>query len=834
MKKVIFALVAFSVFTISLFSSCTQEETNGKPTVETNLVSSISEATAVCLGILTSDGGSEVTTRGFCWSTSPIPTIEDDTVVAAVESADFTCTLEGLTPATRYYVRAYAINQGGVSYGVNLVFTTKTFSIVTTPISVLMLTASTAVSGGSILSDGDSSILTVKERGVCWSTMPSPTIENQKTSDGLGGGKFASKMDSLTAFTTYYVRAYATNGNGTIYGDEVLFTTLNGIVGMTTKSISSITAYTAVGGGSISTDGGAPVTEYGLCWSTNQTPTTDHFKAVGAGNSSNFVANLSSLTPHTNYYVRTYAINSVGTSYGNEVMFQTQSGVLGITTKAAASVTIMSIVTGGTITSDGGAPVTERGICWSTSPNPTTADNKKLSGSGLGSFTTSLSGLTPNTTYYLRAYGVNRVDTTYATQTSFTTQSGHMTIVTNAVFSITALTGSCVGTISADGGANVTERGLCWSSSPNPTTSDFKSGYGTGVGSFTVDMSALRPATTYYVRAYGVNSVQTSYGNEVSFTTNSGVIGLTTNAATSISINGAICGGTISSNGGATVTASGICWSTSENPTLADNKLSTATTTGTFSGTISGLMENTSYFVRSWATNAVGTSYGNQIQFTTLATNGTVTDIEGNVYKYITIGTQSWMIENLRTTKYNDGTNIPLVTVDNVWRDLNVPGFCHASNDPSLRIKYGALYNWYSVNTGKLAPAGWHVPTSEEWTKLEKYLIANGYNYDGSTSGNKIAKSLAIKSGWAESSFIGNVGRDQASNNASGFSASPVGYRGVFGELSIGNTRAYWWTSSNYDSEIASMCHFGSEDCALSSSLNKMTEGYSVRCVKNY
>lgn len=598
MKKVLFVIVAFNVFLASFFSSCTQEEVKDKPTVETNQVSSISEASAVCLGILISDGGSEVTTRGFCWSTSPIPTIEDDTVVASADGVDFTCTMEGLAPATRYYVRAYAINQGGVSYGVNLVFTTKSFSIVTTPISILMLTATTAVSGGSILSDGDSSILTVKERGVCWSTMPSPTIDNQKSSDGLGGGKFTSKMDSLTAFTTYYVRAYATNGNGTIYGNEVQFTTLNGIVGMATNEVSSITAHAAACGGSITSDGGAPVTEYGLCWSTSQNPTTDNFKTVGAGNSSNFVANLSSLTPNTNYYVRTYAINSVGTSYGNEVMFQTQSGVLDITTKAAASITITSVVTGGTITSEGGAPVNERGICWSTSPNPTTADNKKISGSGIGSYITSITGLTHSTTYYVRAYGVNSVDTTYATQTSFTTQSGLMTIVTNAVFSITAQTGSCVGTISADGGANVTERGICWSTSPNPTTSNYKSGYGTGVGSFTVNMSALSPGTTYYVRAYGVNSVQTSYGNEVSFTTNSGVIGLTTNAATSITTISAICGGTISSNGGVTVTSSGICWSTSENPTTANSKTTNGTATGSYTSTMTKLLPNTTYYVR--------------------------------------------------------------------------------------------------------------------------------------------------------------------------------------------------------------------------------------------
>lgn len=184
---------------------------------------------------------------------------------------------------------------------------------------------------------------------------------------------------------------------------------------------------------------------------------------------------------------------------------------------------------------------------------------------------------------------------------------------------------------------------------------------------------------------------------------------------------------------------------------------------------------------------------------------GTVTDIEGNVYKTIKIGDQEWMAENLKTHKLNDGTPIAYVTSDATWADVNNtnPMMCYYDNDvDNNKDKYGALYNWYAVNTGKLPPAGWHVPTDADWKKLEDYLIANGYNYDGTTTGNKIAKSLAAKSGWEPDLDPGNVGNDQASNNKAGFYILPAGYRsesgtflglGVIGYFkSAGHSNNYW------------------------------------------
>ena len=146
------------------------------------------------------------------------------------------------------------------------------------------------------------------------------------------------------------------------------------------------------------------------------------------------------------------------------------------------------------------------------------------------------------------------------------------------------------------------------------------------------------------------------------------------------------------------------------------------------------------------------------------------TDADGNVYHTVTIGTQTWTVENLKTSKYNDGTKIPLVTDGTTWGNLTTPGYCWHNNDAATnKATYGALYNWYAVNTGKLAPSGWHVPTDAEWTTLENYLIAHGYNYDSTTTGNKIAKALAAQTYWTTYSTTGTIGCNLSTNNRSGF-----------------------------------------------------------------
>jgi uncharacterized protein (TIGR02145 family) len=830
--KLTITICGFLLLMFSTFNSCIQEETFDKATIETNQVTSVTEATAICGGLISADGGSNVTARGVCWSTSPNPTIENDTTIDAAGTGPFPSLIKGLLPSTTYFVRAYAVNKGGVGYGLQMTFKTKTFSITTTPIALSFVTAISAIGGGNILSDGDSSALTVKARGVCWSTFPSPTIGNFKTIDGVGGGSFTSNIDSLKAFTTYYLRAYVTNRNGTIYGNEVVFTTLSGVVSLETSATTSITAYTAMSGGVISSDGGAAVTRRGVCWGTISAPTlVNGMTANGSGNG-NFSSSIIGLNPGTTYYVRSYATNSVGTSYGNEVTFSTQGGVIGLSTTATTLITAYTAISGGTISSDGGAVVTGRGICWSSNSAPTIANSKTLNGGGSGTFTSSITGLTPSTTYFVRSYATNSVGTSYGNVVTFTTKSGVVDLVSNTATSITAFTATIGGTISSDGGATVSARGVCWSNVSAPTIANNRTTNGSGIGTFTSNITGLSPGTTYYARSYATNSVGTSYGNEVSFTTQDGVVNLTTTATSSIAAYFATSGGTILSDGGATVTMRGVCWGTTPEPTIANSKTANGSGNGSYTSSITKLIPNTTYYVRSYATNNIGTSYGNEVSLITLPSSGTVSDIDGNVYNFVAIGTQLWMVENLKTTKYNDGTSIPLISW--AWSNLKTAGFCYYDNNYANKNKYGALYNWYAVNTEKLAPDGWHIPSESEWYTLENFLIANGYNWDGSNSTNKLAKSLAATTDWPTQLGDGQIGNDLTKNNTSGFAGLPGGSRTDDGTFVRFGETGYWWSSTEYSSTLAWIRYLTYSNIGLDRYVNFTKScGFSVRCIRN-
>ena len=214
----------------------------------------------------------------------------------------------------------------------------------------------------------------------------------------------------------------------------------------------------------------------------------------------------------------------------------------------------------------------------------------------------------------------------------------------------------------------------------------------------------------------------------------------------------------------------------------------------------------------------------------------TITDKDGNDYTWITIGTQVWMKENLKTTKYNDGTSIPLVTDNSSWSNLAAPGYCwYNNNEAGYKNTYGALYNWYAVNTGKLCPAGWHVPTNDEWTTLLNYLNFNGFNYDGSTGGWKIGKSLAATTLWTSSSTVGAVGNTDypTKRNATGFTAFPGGYRDTDGSVKEIGSWGFWWSDTAKDATDAwSRYLIYSSTLGLDDISDKRC-GFSVRCVRN-
>jgi uncharacterized protein (TIGR02145 family) len=217
--------------------------------------------------------------------------------------------------------------------------------------------------------------------------------------------------------------------------------------------------------------------------------------------------------------------------------------------------------------------------------------------------------------------------------------------------------------------------------------------------------------------------------------------------------------------------------------------------------------------------------------------SGTVTDINGNVYQTIKIGNQIWTRENIRTTSLNDGTPIPLVTDNQKWISLTTPGYCFYANTTNSddKKKYGALYNWYTVNTKKLAPKGWHVPSIDECTTMRNYLIAHGYNYDGSTTGNKVAKSIASKSDWKGSDVPGAVGNNESSNNKSNFTAFPSGYRFTTGEFSNRGQNTQWWTTTprTESNSYLMYIYFQYDSINTTDHSHANFEGGAVRLVKD-
>jgi uncharacterized protein (TIGR02145 family) len=216
---------------------------------------------------------------------------------------------------------------------------------------------------------------------------------------------------------------------------------------------------------------------------------------------------------------------------------------------------------------------------------------------------------------------------------------------------------------------------------------------------------------------------------------------------------------------------------------------------------------------------------------------GTVKDADDNIYKTVKIGTQVWTVENLKTTKYNDGTPIPNVTDSEEWASLRTDAYSNYDNLASHAETFGRLYNWYAVNTGKLAPEGWHVPTDDDWTILENYLITNGYNYDGTkdlNKINKIAKSLSAKTNWALSSEVGTPGASPENNNSTGFTALPGGRRDREGKFDLIGNNGYWWSSTQSSSEANAYSRVMGYNAYPLGFLGTVKEsGFSVRMVRD-
>jgi hypothetical protein len=494
--------------------------------------------------------------------------------------------------------------------------------------------SNSAICAGTITSEGGS---TVTARGICYGTVPLPDLGGPFIPVGAGIGTFQGQITNLQPNTLYYARAYATNGQGTAYGNAVAFVTTGNTGGTLPTVVSTqptgVNSHSASAGGQVTDDGGNTVVARGVVWGTGPNPTlANNFTVDGAGLGT-FTSALSDLPASTAFFVRAYATNGAGTAYGGAYQISTSAATLaGVTIDEVNGVTVNAATATGTVSHQGGVTVNERGFCWSTSPDPTLQNNQGFvtAGSGLGGFVGNLSGLTGNTTYYVRAYATNSVGTGYGSQLQFTTGAVPPSVITAAISSITAVTANSGGNVISTGGAQVLQRGVCWSTSPNPDTSDSFSTDGESAGSYTSGITQLQASTTYHVRAYAINSAGVGYGNELQFTTLS--CQFTNTNIMNYNSNSANITATLNESSNCGIVSYGVCYGILPSPNLNDYYVAVSGSfTGSFNMQVSNLSNNTLYYFRPFSINNADTTYGPQVSLTTLYCDNGV--CEGDYYQ---------------------------------------------------------------------------------------------------------------------------------------------------------------------------------------------------------
>jgi uncharacterized protein (TIGR02145 family) len=424
---------------------------------------------------------------------------------------------------------------------------------------------------------------------------------------------------------------------------------------------------------------------------------------------------------------------------------------------------------------------------------------------------------------------------------------------TESVSGITASGATSGGVIIDDGGSEITQRGVIWNISDNPTieTNAGRTTDGSGIGEFISVVSGLSPSTTYFLRAYATTEKGTSYGSSIPFTTIDFAL-VTTAEVTNVTSISAISGGNIESDGGDEVTR-GVVWDTRLNPTVEENtgKTINGRGVGSFVSVMTGLFPLTTYYVRAYASNNAGTSYGTEHKFTTgkptildhEIIEGSVEDIDGNIYRTVFIGSQEWMAENLKTTRYRDGSAIDLPADGNSWISNTAGAYGWYRDEESNKDTYGAIYNWYAVtNPSQLCPDGWRVPSDQDWTNLVNFVATvyalSNHKDNIAAIGNRLKSCRQVNSslgGECETTQFPrwhqherNYGLDDF-----GFSALPIGSRSSEG-IYIANPGYYvqYWSTTENTLQEAFVRYITFDSASLFRKPAEKINGYAVRCVR--
>ena len=685
--------------------------------------------------------------------------------------------------------------------------TTQLPTVTTSAVS--NITAITATGGGNVTSDGGA---TVTARGVCWSTSHNPTLSDSHTTDDSGTGSFTSNLTGLTANTTYYVRAYATNSVGTVYGDEVSFTTTPSTTSQDGQPCPNAATVTDVDGNIYNT-----VQIGQQCWMKENLKTTKYADGISISQGSS-----TSTTVAYWYYPSNNASNM--SAYG---LLYNWKAVMRNSSSSSAN------------------PSGVQGICPTGWHVPSNAEMAQLT------------DYVSSQSQYVCGNDSTQIAKALASTTGWNSHTntcsvGNVPSDNNASGLSLTPAGCYWGTFGYLG-----SQSLLWTTTENSEDSENKADFWKA----SYNKAIINHSNDTKPHGYSVRCLR-----DISGSSTAQLPSVTTSAVSNITATMASCGGNVTSDGGATVTARGVCWSTSHNPTVSDSHTTDGSGTGSFTSNITGLTAGTTYYVRAYATNSVGTVYGDEVTFTTTSSTtsqdgqpcpnaATVTDVDGNTYNTVQIGQQCWMKENLRTTKYADGT-----TILQGWDDWNsdqiMARWCYPVETVHYYNTLGLYYNWYAVmrhpyhigsdanpsGVQGICPNGWHIPSEAEWTQLTNYVSSQS-EYVCDNNNIYIAKSLAAQTSWTSSSNNCAVGNTLYSNNATGFSAVPTEHPTYDYYANIFYQEAAFWSATKHT--ISNCCayffylNYSSATAILSSSINEygnntnLTDFHSVRCLRD-